>query len=348
MPIRVTPRESTRPSNPLQWLNIALSPFQDLHGYDAPWPAGGGVNKYNADGATWDVGHYITSDGTIGSAASYMYDSSYIQVSPSTQYTLQIKKGANTALLCSASEYDSSKVFIVRNASIVTTATGLLSVTFTTSATTEYIRITVPSNNTTEIQLVIGSTAPAVWTPYSNICPILGTDKLNIFAEESYDPAATPKVVIDMPSTIYGGTYDAVSGAGTIDRASVDLGTLTWVKYNAQNGNAFVATVPGAKLKGNAYVTNIICTNYAEDTSQNNAYYIADDTCKFGGSYFGTSKITIVDSSYPDAVKRWSCLPEECVLEITPTLVKSWIYDNNVPYVETWDFSNNTYRKEKQ
>lgn len=58
--------------------------------------------------------------------------------------------------------------------------------------------------------------------------------------------------------------------------------------------------------------------------------------------------ICAMEKSYPDAVKRWSKLPEECVLEITPTLVRSWIYDNNVPYIETWDFSGNTYRKEQQ
>ena len=58
--------------------------------------------------------------------------------------------------------------------------------------------------------------------------------------------------------------------------------------------------------------------------------------------------ISAMEKSYPDAVKRWSDLLEECVLEITPTLIKSWIYENSVPYIETWDFSNNAYRKEKQ
>lgn len=58
--------------------------------------------------------------------------------------------------------------------------------------------------------------------------------------------------------------------------------------------------------------------------------------------------IQAMKKAYPDAVKRWSMLSEECVLEITPALIKSWIYENNVPYIEIWDFSDNTYRKEQQ
>lgn len=77
--------------------------------------------------------------------------------------------------------------------------------------------------------------------------------------------------------------------------------------------------------------------------------YSIEGKCRvIGKPYDIPDFINAMEKSYPDAVKRWSCLPEECVLEVTPTLVKSWIYDNNVPYVETWDFSNNTYRKEKQ
>lgn len=58
--------------------------------------------------------------------------------------------------------------------------------------------------------------------------------------------------------------------------------------------------------------------------------------------------IKAMQKSFPDAVKRWSHFPGECVLEITPTLARSWVYENDVPYIETWNLSNNTYRKEKQ
>ena len=31
---------------PVQNLTVDIEPVQDLHGYDSPWPAGGGINKF--------------------------------------------------------------------------------------------------------------------------------------------------------------------------------------------------------------------------------------------------------------------------------------------------------------
>ena len=77
--------------------------------------------------------------------------------------------------------------------------------------------------------------------------------------------------------------------------------------------------------------------------------YSIEGRCRIiGKPYDFPEFIAAMEKSYPDAVKRWSDLPEECVLEITPILIKSWIYENNLPYIEIWDFSNNAYRKEKQ
>ena len=51
---------------------------------------------------------------------------------------------------------------------------------------------------------------------------------------------------------------------------------------------------------------------------------------------------------FPDAVSQWSELPTECVLEITPKLVSAWIYEDNKPYIERWNFENSSYVKEIQ
>lgn len=51
---------------------------------------------------------------------------------------------------------------------------------------------------------------------------------------------------------------------------------------------------------------------------------------------------------FPGAAERWSALPSERVLEITPTLIYSWIYEENIPYMEYWDFVNMIYRKERK
>ena len=46
------PVSFTARNAPLRKLSVAFSPKQDLHGYDSPWPAGGGVNKINAPDKT--------------------------------------------------------------------------------------------------------------------------------------------------------------------------------------------------------------------------------------------------------------------------------------------------------
>ncbi len=58
--------------------------------------------------------------------------------------------------------------------------------------------------------------------------------------------------------------------------------------------------------------------------------------------------IEALGRAYPDALKRWSDLPQECVLEITPSLIQSWIYEDGVPYIESWDMQSGSYKKEKQ
>ncbi len=52
--------------------------------------------------------------------------------------------------------------------------------------------------------------------------------------------------------------------------------------------------------------------------------------------------------NFPDAVSRWSEQPTECVLEIAPRLISSWIYEENKPYAEHWDFEKNSYLKKEQ
>lgn len=41
-------------------------------------------------------------------------------------------------------------------------------------------------------------------------------------------------------------------------------------------------------------------------------------------------------------------LESERVLEITPTLARSWEYENEKPYMQYWNFENMTYKKESK
>ena len=77
--------------------------------------------------------------------------------------------------------------------------------------------------------------------------------------------------------------------------------------------------------------------------------FTVEGVCRdIGRPYDNEFFIQALGKYYPDAVDRWSALPQECVLEITPTLIQSWIYENNKPYIESWDMRDSTYRKEQQ
>lgn len=74
-----------------------------------------------------------------------------------------------------------------------------------------------------------------------------------------------------------------------------------------------------------------------------------EGSCSFVGKPSDNSVfIDAMKKYYPDAVSRWSGLPTECVLEIKPRLISSWIYEENKPYIERWDFERRGYVKEIQ
>lgn len=60
-----------------------------------------------------------------------------------------------------------------------------------------------------------------------------------------YNPSSA-SVTASFPQTVYGGTFDWVSGKLVVDMAMVDLGTLTWI-YDSGN-TCFYAAVDGMKV----------------------------------------------------------------------------------------------------
>lgn len=57
--------------------------------------------------------------------------------------------------------------------------------------------------------------------------------------------------------------------------------------------------------------------------------------------------MSAMTTHFPSAVSRWSALPSERVIEVSPTLIRSWIYENYVPFTEHFDFTKQIYIREK-
>ena len=160
---------------PLKSLTIGIDPVQDLHGYSNPWPAGGGINKFDKDNASgWTNSAYLKSDGTEVSAPSWSI-TDYIPIKGTT-FTLS-NVGGGVPSICL---YDANKTFLVGAAYNTQSSAALTNVTIVSTVEAAYARFSIhTAQDTSIIQLEVGSAATA-WSPYSNICPISGWTGANV------------------------------------------------------------------------------------------------------------------------------------------------------------------------
>ena len=157
-------------------VSIKIEPVQDLHGYDSPWPAGGGVNLLDPSTAT------LYTSGTYG--LTFVWDSTTGALTISGTYT------------------NSGSVATFRVINVPSAIRSNNVVGFSTSTNFRLLRwqdgedtivcglYNMVQNNTYNITIypVIyeGSTVPTSWTPYSNICPISGWDSVDWWNDPKY------------------------------------------------------------------------------------------------------------------------------------------------------------------
>lgn len=181
---------------PVDEVTTQINPVQDLHGYDHPWPSGGGKNlcmhytdRQSNNGITYAPSlEGIEIKGTA-TGPSYSWDNTHAGFENSL-----IKLPAGTYTFSSnASPGDSQIqgyiVFMGQTESgtdinnFVLTATSLTrTVTFSENVGIYYgiyVANGITANLTVKLQIESGSTATA-WTPYSNICPISGFEGLTV------------------------------------------------------------------------------------------------------------------------------------------------------------------------
>ena len=167
---------------PLSALKIAIDPIQDLHGHESPWPAGGGENILDPNlrftaGTYYGVAVIATADGYNITLSGTPTESGNITTNNiPTADAIVMPAGTYTSVGAIFSTYKADgswytnrqvgtwtadEPFIVRQAYIQAVAG-------------------TPISGSRFIALVKGSTAPTLWTPYSNICPITGWTGCNV------------------------------------------------------------------------------------------------------------------------------------------------------------------------
>ena len=152
---------------PVEELTVDINPVQDLHGYDNPWPAGGGKNKID-----WVGPQTITSQTTL---ATYDTDK---QISYTASITAKNNGATNTAINIHA--YNGSTLVKYYQTNIPSGGNGRYSVTLDLSDVTyTQLRVIISGSGSgysvtvSDAQLEEGATATD-FRPYSNLCPITG------------------------------------------------------------------------------------------------------------------------------------------------------------------------------
>lgn len=244
------PLEFDSPSPQMVSMKCDIVASQDLHGYDKPWVGGEGKNKLplvlsdikalNTEG-TWD-GNVYTKDGI---------DFAIITDNSNNVQGINVN-GTATGLvgitLASSKPISAGNYILNGTASDSGWSTSWLNVnvessdyndigsgaSFTTSTDTTMMAYcyiangAVISDKTFYPMIRLATETDPTFEPYSNICPIEGTDTIDI------DVSGGESYTIDLDGTRYGGQLDVVSGVLTLTHgeiASYDGETLpsTWI-----------------------------------------------------------------------------------------------------------------------
>ena len=230
-------------------VSVTMQPIQSLNGYSAPWPAGGGVNKFGVTDVT-DLANGTSrklsiSDGlmtvtaTGGTSSVFVIGQSVLAqvienaTLPAGTYYYKIFDYSSTVTGATA---DGIKVRIATNG---TNTDYARDTAFTLTADSTIVGFYVASalqwnsGNTMKLRVAISATNVDAWTPYSNICPITGRTGLSVYVSPTQDQQDATTYAVDWTSqagTVYGGTLDVVTGVLTVTHKILDLGTKSWLK----------------------------------------------------------------------------------------------------------------------
>ena len=239
---------------PVKSLKVTLEPIQDLHGYDKPWSGGAGKNKLpmtlngikSANTGTW-VGNAYTSNGitftilvdevddVIGiNVAGTATSNAYLYVATGLSVTSGQKLNGAPS---------SGRLFISNLTGTTDYAADVGSGGTVNADATDcrsYIQIlngTTVNNAIYKPMLRESTETDATFAPYTNICPISGHTEVVTTISPTTDAEDGTSYTTTLGRTVYGGTLDVVSGELVVDRAMVDLSTLTWLTTSTQTAD---------------------------------------------------------------------------------------------------------------
>ena len=197
-----------------------------------------GVNVWDE---VWEVGS-LDANGANETANDRIRSKNYIAVVPNTTYYIKAPYGVWFW------GYDANKTFVQR----VPSSNSINNTTFTVPNGIKYLRFVVRSNYGSTYNNDISINYPSTDTTY-----------------HAYNGTTYNITWQTEAGTVYGGTVDLVTGVLTVDRASVDLSTLTWSARPGWGGFRSVSIASDVKKPPttSTLLTNCKCSTYNQTTA---------------------------------------------------------------------------------
>ena len=194
-----------------------------------------GVNIWDEE---WELGGLSVTNGTEQERTDRIRMKNFVPVLPNTTY---YKHGPNPFW----------NIYFDKDKNYISYGNSNVNGTFTTPNNCYYLRCAFESNYGTTYNHNVSINYPATDT--------------------EYHPGDVQTVEVTFPDTFYGGTLDVTEGKLTIDRAIVDLGTLTWAHtaygYVSQNFGNIAKTYP------NNVPNKVVFEKYKSKPSRTGGYY---------------------------------------------------------------------------
>lgn len=317
---------------PIKSLIANINPVQDLNGYDAPWPAGGGKNKNNPNEAQNDKWINSTT-GEIENAAGY-WVTGFIPVKSGDVVRCQAKGSTRNAWYSSDKSQASYVVYAgssgtTADAGITAPYDGfiVLTVTGTSIAFGSDFIVTINNENLT-------------FEPYSNICPITGRSRV-ILTHSGADASEAKTIIVIWESeagTVYGGTIDVITGVLTVDKVGLVFDGSAdeqWRKYGGGSASEYAMSIvlPDFKFVNN---TVTVWANYLQSLNNGVTWgnYDAFIAINSGGCVAGIRTITTLNDwlaylvSNPLEIVYLIATP--IIYQLTPIEVRTLLGVNNI------------------
>jgi hypothetical protein len=324
-------------------ITIGIEPVQDLHGYDNPWPAGGGKNLLPLIDKTIEINGVtvvVSPNGILFNGTS----------SASAEFEITTFSGDGSFIANDLAKSQLVDIYMI--ASSGTVGFRSTDASFTNDGTARSIKAYFATNKTFNNVLLkpmirLASVSGATFAPYSNICPISGWTGANVVVSpttDAQDGTTYPISWQSVAGTVYGGTLDVTTGLLTVDRA----------KKSYTNNEITFDTTYGTGVKFLKPTNSTNYGNYGETQNPNDKYYVIASKDTVHGNY-STASYNIPPSELPSDVTDTDSaraaytgmeicyyLKNPIIYQLTPTEVDTVLGDNNV-WADTGD-STVTYR----